>query len=72
MNQSDYNDDRYFNITTQHTPVSESINSNIQRYDWTYFKCNEQPERLINDFVKYNFMKFHGELKNWKTIKLWR
>ena len=40
-------------ITTQHIPVSVSINSNIPGYDTAYFICNEKPEILIDDFVKY-------------------
>ncbi len=30
-----------------------SINSNIPGYDTAYFTCNEKPEILIDDFVKW-------------------
>ena len=53
MNKLDYNDDKQLKITTEHIPVSVSINSNIPGYDKAYFICNEKPEVLIDDFVKY-------------------
>ena len=40
-------------ITNQHIPVSVSINSKIEGYDQAYFICDEKPEILIDDFIKY-------------------
>ena len=53
MNKLDYNDDKQLKITNEHIPVSVSIYSNIPGYGKAYFICNEKPEILIDDFVKY-------------------
>jgi hypothetical protein len=44
MNKLDYNDEKQLKITTEHIPVSVSINSNIPGYDTACFICNEKPE----------------------------
>ena len=46
-------DSKQLKITNQHIPVSVSINSNVEGYDKAYFICNEQPEILIDEFIKY-------------------
>ena len=46
-------DKKQLKITNQHIPVSVSIKSNVKGFEKEYFICNEQPEILIDDFVKY-------------------
>ena len=59
-------------ITNQHIPVSVSIKSNVQGYEKEFFICNEQPEILIDDFVKYIYeITFKAEeLNRYKYRKI--
>jgi len=46
-------ENKQLNITMEHVPVSVSILSNVQGYDMkSIFFCNNQPEILIDEFVK--------------------
>ena len=45
--------DAQLKFTNKHIPVSVSINSNVPGYDKAYFICNESPEILVDDFIKY-------------------
>ena len=46
-------DSKQLKITNKHIPVSVSVNSNVEGYDQAHFICNEKPEVLIDDFIKY-------------------
>ena len=44
MNKLEYNDDKQLKITTEHIPVSVSINSNIPGYDKAYLYVMSTPK----------------------------